>query len=160
MIDTERASLAELLCALSFASDTGMGQPMEHGLKTGYLGLQLADALGLPLADRQAIFYGALVKDAGCTACAAFFAAFFGGDDIAPRSQCLLLKPDSARDAMAWFWRYAPEEALPWRVARFFSFMTGCRSAMQENITAHCEVGEMFARRLGLPEGVQRAVRF
>jgi len=158
--DVERASLAELLCALSFASDVGMGQPMEHGLKTGYLGLQIADVLGLPLADRQAIFYGSLIKDAGCTACAAFFAAFFAGDDITPRSDCLLMKTESVRDAVAWFWRYAPEGALPWRMARFFSFMTSCRSAMRENITAHCEVGEMFARRLGLPEGVQRAVRY
>jgi HD-GYP domain-containing protein (c-di-GMP phosphodiesterase class II) len=160
MATAEPASLAELLCALSFASDTGMGQQMEHGLKTAWLGLQLADALGLPLADRQAIYYGSLVKDAGCTACAAFFVLFFGGDDIAPRRDCLLNRPDSVRDAVTWFWRHAPEAALTERVSRFFAFMTECRPAMTESITAHCEVGEMFARRFGLPDSVLAAVRF
>ena len=58
-------SLAELLCALSFASDVHMGQPMEHGLKTAYIGLQMSEKLGLPDDDRVAVFYGALLKDVG-----------------------------------------------------------------------------------------------
>jgi hypothetical protein len=45
----------------------GMGQPMEHGLKTAYVGLRLAGALSLRLEDWQAIFYGSLLKGAGCT---------------------------------------------------------------------------------------------
>jgi hypothetical protein len=63
--DRSSASLAELLCALSFASDLAMGQPVEHGLKSAYLGLRLADALRLPHDDQVAIFFGALLKDAG-----------------------------------------------------------------------------------------------
>ena len=49
MTGTEDSSdgMAELLCALSFASDLDMGQPMEHGLKTAYVGLQLADAVAM-----------------------------------------------------------------------------------------------------------------
>src|SRR5688500_5341291 len=70
------ASLAELLCTLSFVSDLGMGQPMEHGLKTAYIGQRVAQELGLPAEDEQAVFYGALLKDAGCTACAAVIATF------------------------------------------------------------------------------------
>jgi hypothetical protein len=58
-------TLAELLCALSFASDLGMGQPLEHGLKSAYLGLQLADRLGINDEEREAIFFGALIKDSG-----------------------------------------------------------------------------------------------
>ena len=64
MADTN-GTIAELLCALSAASDLGMGQPLEHGLKTAYLGLELADRLKLGPADREAVFYGALLKDAG-----------------------------------------------------------------------------------------------
>jgi HD-GYP domain-containing protein (c-di-GMP phosphodiesterase class II) len=157
----ESASLAELLCALSFASDTGMGQPMEHGLKTAYIGLQLAEAAGLADEDRAGVFYGALLKDAGCTACGTVLATFFDGDDLSPRSDCLLLRPDSVKDAIAWFWRHAPSDpALPTRIGRLFSFMTQCRDVMKEGIAAHCEIGEMFAQRLGLPAGVQQAIRF
>jgi hypothetical protein len=67
MEDADRSggSVAELLCALSFAADLAMGQPLEHGLRSGYLGLRLADALRLPEDERLAIFYGALLKDAG-----------------------------------------------------------------------------------------------
>jgi HD-GYP domain-containing protein (c-di-GMP phosphodiesterase class II) len=57
--------LAGLLCAISFASDISMGQPMEHGLKTAYIGLHLGDSMGLPLEDQVAIYYGALLKDVG-----------------------------------------------------------------------------------------------
>lgn len=56
---------AELLCALSFAADLNTGQPMEHGLKTAYLSLRLADALGLPQSDQVTVFYGSLLKDLG-----------------------------------------------------------------------------------------------
>jgi hypothetical protein len=65
LVAHDRGTLAELLCALSFASDLGMGQPLEHGLKTAYLGLTLADRLGADAEDREAVFYGALLKDAG-----------------------------------------------------------------------------------------------
>ena len=58
-------SMAELLCALSFASDLNMGHPMEHGLKTAYIGLRLADSVGLANDDQVAVFYGALLKDLG-----------------------------------------------------------------------------------------------
>ena len=39
--------VAELTIALSLASDLGTGQPVEHGLRTCWLSLAVADALGL-----------------------------------------------------------------------------------------------------------------
>jgi len=157
----EVSSLAKLLCALSFATDIGMGQAMEHGLKSAYIGLTIADQLGLSMAEREGVFYGALIKDAGCTACATVFSTFFGGDDLGARSDCITLDPGSVRDAVGWFWRHAPTDAsLPGRIAGLLTFMTECRSVMKESVTAHCEVGEMYARRLGLPAAVQLAVRF
>ncbi len=67
MSETERpsGSLPDLLCGLSFASSVNMGNPMEHGLRTAYIGLRLADGLGLPNDDATAVFYGALLKDSG-----------------------------------------------------------------------------------------------
>ena len=56
---------AELLCSLSFASDLNMGQSMEHGLKTVWTAMQLADELGLSKEDRVAVYYGGILKDAG-----------------------------------------------------------------------------------------------
>ncbi len=64
-VQQSEGSFAELLCALSFASDVNMGQSMEHGLRTAYIGLKVADAVGLAVEDRVAVFYGALLKDVG-----------------------------------------------------------------------------------------------
>jgi HD-GYP domain-containing protein (c-di-GMP phosphodiesterase class II) len=154
-------SLAEFLTAISFVSDTGMGQALEHGLKTAYIGLRVAQAVGLGSEELAAVYYGALLKDSGCSACGAVFATFFDGDDITPRRDSLLLRPDSAKDAVGWFWRHSSTDpALPVRIGRLFSFMTQCRGVMKEGVSAHCEVGEMFARRLALPESVQQAIRF
>ena len=56
---------AELLYALSFASDLNMGQSIEHGLKTVWIAMRLADRMRLPAEDKVAIYYGGLLKDAG-----------------------------------------------------------------------------------------------
>src|SRR6266568_2182881 len=55
--------LAALLCALSFATGLGFGGHMEHGLGCASLGLSIADELTLAGEEREAIFYGALLKD-------------------------------------------------------------------------------------------------
>src|SRR5215469_7425358 len=75
--DQSQGNLAALLCALSFATGLGLDERMEHGINSAYIGLRLADVLNLPSDEREAIFYGALLKDVGCTSCAAGFAAFF-----------------------------------------------------------------------------------
>jgi HD-GYP domain-containing protein (c-di-GMP phosphodiesterase class II)/DNA-binding CsgD family transcriptional regulator len=154
-------SLAEMLCALSFVADIGMGQRIEHGLRSAYIGLEICRNAGLSREDEEAVFYGALLKDAGCTACAGVFAVLFGGDDLGPREDCLLLRPDHVTDAVSWFWKHSPPDAnLPARMAKLFTFMTECRGVMTEGVTAHCEIGRMYSERLGLPEAVGETVHY
>src|SRR5437762_2417886 len=64
---SERVRLAELLAALSLATDLGLGQPMEYLLRTCALSLRLADALGLDAATRGDVYYLALLRWIGCT---------------------------------------------------------------------------------------------
>src|SRR6185436_10239857 len=126
-------SLSELLCTLSFVADIGMGQRIEHGLRSAYIGLEVCRATGLTKEDQEAVFYGALLKDAGCTACAGVFAILFDGDDLSPREDCLLLRPDHVTDAVSWFWKHSPPDArLPARIAKLFTFMMECRGVMTE----------------------------
>src|SRR5207247_3763457 len=112
---------------------------------------QRGDALGLKAADRAAVVYGALLKDAGCTAGAPVFATFFAGNDLGARSDCVMLDPSSRRAAVAWFWRHSPADtSLHGRVAGLLTFVSENRAVLKESATAHSEVGELFARRLGL----------
>ncbi len=63
--DAAALTMAELLRTVSYTGDLAMGQPIEHGLRTAYVGLCVADAAGLSAGDRAAVYYGALLKDVG-----------------------------------------------------------------------------------------------
>ena len=75
--------VAELTVALSLATDLGTGQPMEHGLRTCWLSLAVAQALGLREAELSCVYYVALLRFVGCTSGASDIAAVAGGNDVA-----------------------------------------------------------------------------
>ena len=75
--------LAELVGALSLATDLGMGQPMDHALRTCVLTALAGRSLGLPDSVVSDAFYVALLRFVGCTSDAHEEAARSGGDDIA-----------------------------------------------------------------------------
>jgi len=49
--------LSELVAVLSFSSDFGLGQPMEHVLRSCLIALRLADRLGLDERARRETFW-------------------------------------------------------------------------------------------------------
>lgn len=163
MVENKRSdeNLATLLCTLSFATGMGFGEDMEHGLKSAYLGLQLACALRLSPDIQEAVFYGALLKDVGCTACSAGISAFFPDDEQVPRADFMLVDPSQLHEMLGWLSRNVPLDArFPSRVTRLFSFIAQCGPVIREAMRGHCEVAELFARRLGFPETVQHTLRF
>ena len=83
---SEPPGTAVLLCALSYGSGLAAAERMEHGTNTAFVGIRLGRALGLPARDLEAVFYGALVKDAGCGTCGAVLAGFFADDEPVPGS--------------------------------------------------------------------------
>lgn len=163
MVSYKRAdgNLAALLCALSFATGVGFGGDMEHGLGCASLGLQIADALTLADEEREAIFYGALIKDVACTACSAGIAAFLPDDEQVSLSDVILLDPSRLSDMIGWLSRYLRLDArFPSRIAKLLSFFVKCGPVVKETMRSHCEVAELFARQLGFPDSVQRTLRF
>lgn len=81
--------LADLLLALSLATDLGMGQPMEHGFRACLVAQHLADRLGLDVGERHDIYYLALLRWVGCTAHSYELAQWF--DDIDARARLFRL---------------------------------------------------------------------
>src|ERR1700692_3387947 len=108
MINQKRTDvdLAALLCALSFATGLGFGGDMEHGLGCAYLGLELADALKLTSEEREAIFYGALLKDVACTVCSAGIVSFLPDDEQVSLSDVILMDPSRLGDMIGWLSKY------------------------------------------------------
>ncbi len=109
---------AELLCALSYGSGLAVAERMEHGTNTAFVGVQLGRALGLGTADLEAVFYGALIKDVGCSACSAVIAPFIPDDQLAPSLDMILVGMRSPRGMLAWAkGQLRLDTALPSRLA-------------------------------------------
>src|SRR5260370_32798937 len=74
--------LAELLAAFSLAMDLGLGQPMEHVLRSWLIAARLAGHGGLDRKQRGSLYYMATLACGGCVPDTPVVAAWFG-DDIA-----------------------------------------------------------------------------
>src|ERR1700730_10567089 len=72
--------LAELVAALSLATDLGLGQPQEHVLRQTVVARRLAIAAGLSDDQQTAVFYVSLLAWVGCVSDSLELAAWFGDD--------------------------------------------------------------------------------
>ena len=149
-----RLRLAELIAALSLATDLGLGMPQEHVLRQCRIALALADRVGVDDAERAAVYYTAMLAWVGCTADSHELAAQFG-DEIEFRAAAH--EVDLAGLPMMGFLLAGSGPAARrcggrgWR--RSWWRRRG-RSAA-EAMTAHCMVASQIARRLGLGPEVQ-----
>src|SRR5262245_65631657 len=59
---------AELLAAISLAIDLGLGQPMEHMLRSSLIAARIAERRGLDAKPRATVYYETWVGGVVCTA--------------------------------------------------------------------------------------------
>jgi HD-GYP domain-containing protein (c-di-GMP phosphodiesterase class II) len=159
MADVARSGrVADLTIALSLATDLGTGQPMDHGLRTCWLSLAVADSLGLDDAARSCVYYVALLRFLGCTSDASEIAVLAGGDDVAFNAAMAPILMAQPGEGMRYFLRHLAED-LPVhrRAGRITRALTdpglGARSS-----SGHCEVAARLAHRLGLGDAVCEAL--
>ena len=87
---------AEVVGALSLATDLGTGQPLEHALRTAVLAVRLGELAGASAQELADTYYVALLHASGCTSNGHEAAQLFG-DDIAHRAAFFLDRPDQPR---------------------------------------------------------------
>jgi HD-GYP domain-containing protein (c-di-GMP phosphodiesterase class II)/DNA-binding CsgD family transcriptional regulator len=146
---------------LACGSALAVAEPMEHGTNTAFVGARLGRALGLGAADLEAVFYGALIKDVGCSACSAVIAPFFPDDQLVPALHMVVVDMDGPRSMAGWARsQLRLDTALPSRLARLAAFATRWGPVTRELMTAHCEIAADFAAGLGFGGHVQDAVRY
>ncbi len=102
--------LAEVVASLSLATDLGTGQPMEHALRTCWLSLSTAEALGAGPAELSTVYYVALLRFLGCTADASETAASVGGDEIAYNASMGPMLMAGSGEQLAYFVRHVAED--------------------------------------------------
>ena len=159
-LDDDRIRLAELMAALSLATDLGLGQPLEHGLGVCLAALELAARLGCNSEESSDVYYVALLIHVGCTAAAPYFASWVGGDEIHFQSGVQVLGPASepAEDVRHLVRRLADDRPLPERVRLVAKQVVGGQRQFGLAAANLCEGGRLLARRLHLSEEVARAL--
>jgi HD-GYP domain-containing protein (c-di-GMP phosphodiesterase class II) len=157
-LSPRRLRAAELIGALSLATDLGVGEPLEHGLRTTVIGVRLAESLGLGESDRRAVYYVALLRYAGCTAESHLDAALFG-DEIAVRAAMAPALFGSRAELLLAVARtmHAGEPAR-WRAVAVARALVQLRSSFRKGAAGHCEVTQAHALRLGLGTEIQAAL--
>ncbi len=157
-LTTESFRLAELIAALSLATDLGMGQPLEQALRTCLITVRLGERLGLTSAELSDGYYVALLRFLGCTADSMETAAHTGGDELAFRSAMAPVLGAAPPQVLARMARELGRDQPPLRRAAIFVGFLGSVRMIRDGISAHCEVAEALALRLGLGKGVRSAL--
>jgi HD-GYP domain-containing protein (c-di-GMP phosphodiesterase class II) len=152
--------LAELMAALSLATDLGMGQPLEHALRTCVVAMRIGALTGLRQPDLSDVYYVALLRFLGCTANAHDMAELAGGDEIGLRVGMAATLGDSRPAFIRSVLSSLATGQPPVRRARVVAtFLGSGPDRMRRGVAAHCEVAESFAGRIGLAEGVRSGLR-
>jgi HD-GYP domain-containing protein (c-di-GMP phosphodiesterase class II) len=156
----DRIRLAELMAALSLATDLGLGRPLEHELGVCLASLALADRLGCSAEERSDVYYVALLAHVGCTGAAPYFASWVGGDEIhfLRGARAVGLAPEPSEDLRHVVRRLADDRPLPERarlVARMLAAGNKQAALMAANL---CEGATLLAQRLHMPEAVSLAL--
>ena len=152
--------LAELMAALSLATDLGLGQPLQHELGVCLAALEVADRLGCSTEECADVYYVALVAHVGCTGAAGLVADWAGGDDIHFQrgAQVLGAVSEPSEDLRYFLRRFADDRPLPERVWLRGRMLVGGKARFEVMAANLCEGATLLARRLGLPEPVEQAL--
>jgi HD-GYP domain-containing protein (c-di-GMP phosphodiesterase class II)/DNA-binding CsgD family transcriptional regulator len=142
-------TLAELLAAFSLATDLGLGQPMEHVLRSWRIASRLGERVGMSEQERRPLFFIAMLSWVGCVADTPEVAAWFG-DDIAFRGDSYQVEMVGL-PGLAFLVGHAGAGASARRRLRLAAALTvtGGKGIIR-GIQAHCATTSTMAARLGL----------
>ena len=151
----ERVRAAEVIAALSLATDFGIGVPLEHGLHSTLIAMRLGERLGVDAETASQTYYACLLFYVGCTANADIAAEIFG-DDHALTTYAAPARFGSRAEMMAGFMRaVAPPGSAPLVRARQLAYgLPKLARVFKGQLAALCEVAQMLTDRLGLPTAV------
>ena len=149
---------AEIVGALSLATDLGTGQPLEHALRTTVFAVRLGELAAASAQELADTYYAALLHSSGCTS-DGHEAAQLYGDDIVPRAAFALVDPgymeEVVRFLRAHVGRGLPEEE---RAGLIEHVLAHGIPVARQTFAMHCEVAQHFARWLGFSAGTEAAL--
>jgi HD-GYP domain-containing protein (c-di-GMP phosphodiesterase class II) len=153
MSRTNTVRLADLLAALSVATDLGLGQPIEHIRRSTLLAMHLSEAIGLGEQQCANTYYVSLLAWVGCSVGGFREAALFG-EDIEFRAGTY--EHDRVGlPIVLYLLRKVGSDRPPIERARMTaSFVAKGPKHKAEAWGEHCETARIVAGRLGLGSAV------
>jgi HD-GYP domain-containing protein (c-di-GMP phosphodiesterase class II) len=150
---------AELLAAISLAIDLGLGQPMEHMLRSSLIATRIAERMGLDAQQRATVYYANLVGWIGCHADSHELSALFG-DDIAFRADTYAV--DMTGLPFLRLMTSHVGRGLPsWeRAIHSAAFLLTARNQVATLIHSHCSSAGVLSDRMGLDGQVGEALAY
>ncbi len=151
---------AELVGALSLATDLGTGQPLEHALRTAVLAVRLGELAGASADDLADTYYVALLHASGCTS-NGHEATLVYGDDIAHRAAFYLIDLTEPDEVLAFYRAYVGAGQPPETRARLIEdAIANAGPRARDSLAAMCEVAQRFAVWLGLGPEIEAALEY
>jgi HD-GYP domain-containing protein (c-di-GMP phosphodiesterase class II)/DNA-binding CsgD family transcriptional regulator len=149
----ERVRLADLLAAVSVATDLGMGQEPEKAIRACLVATALARRMSIAESEVSDVYYTALLRHLGCTA-TAHEEAYLGGDELVSRPAAERADFGNPRESFALLLQMGKGTGVD-RVRYLGRALRAGKKGDQAILGAVCEVGARLAERLGLGPGVR-----
>ena len=143
---------AEVIAALSLATDLSIGFDFEHGLRSTLVAARLAERLGVDRETASQTYYACLLQQVGCTADIHMRAEILGDTAAAVRNNLMPVWFGEPREMIAAMARsVAPQATLPVRAIEIARKVPRAARVMPRVDVACREVARMLIDRLGLP---------
>ena len=151
---------AEVVGALSLATDLGTGQPLEHALRTAVLAVRLGELCGASAQELADTYYVALLHASGCTS-NGHEALQVYDDDIAHRAAFFLIDTTNPAEVLA-FYRANIGAGRPPEVreALVQAALADAGPRARESFATMCEVAQRFAGWLDLGPNIRAALEY
>ena len=158
--DEEPIRAAEVVGAMSLATDLGTGQPLEHALRSAVLAVRLGELAGASASELADTYYVALLHASGCTSNGHEATQLFG-DDIAHRAAFFLIDTTNPAEVLAFYRAHVGVGRSPdVRAAMIDDARANAGPRSRASFATMCEVAQRFAGWLGLGADVQGGLEF
>jgi HD-GYP domain-containing protein (c-di-GMP phosphodiesterase class II) len=156
---SDRVRAAEIVGALSLATDLGTGQPLEHALRTAVLATRLAALAGASTEELRDTYYVALLHASGCTSNGHEATQLFG-EDIEHRAAFFLVDPTDVSQVVAFYRGHVAPGRPPEAREQIVEAALSNPARAAESFAAMCEVAQRFAGWLDLGPGIEASLEF
>jgi HD-GYP domain-containing protein (c-di-GMP phosphodiesterase class II) len=148
---------AELVAALSLATDLGTGFPLEHALRSCLLATWTAQALELGDDEIRNVYYVSLLKYLGCTVTSHVSAQVLG-DELGMGTWFATVDLGNQDEVMAAFGENVGAGRPDAERRALLSRLMSSPTLFTDNMAQHCELGHLLAVELGLAATVSQAL--